>query len=124
MYRAALEALGYTLFENLDLFRRCGFPIEAVRAIGGGAKSDVWLQMMADITGLRIERPAIVESALLGAAIIAAVGSGAFSSLGVCSKTLYSVERIFTPRADSHALYEKLFENYVGLYRRVYHHPM
>jgi sugar (pentulose or hexulose) kinase len=78
--------------------------------------------MMADITGLRIEKPAIVESALLGAAIIAAVGFGAFSSLGECSKALYSVERIFTPQADSHALYEKLFGNYVELYRHVYHH--
>ncbi|MGO8733916.1 MAG: xylulokinase [Terriglobia bacterium] len=122
MFRAALEGLGYTLCENMDFFRRCGFPIEAVRAIGGGAKSDVWLQMMADITGLPIERPDIVESALLGAAIIAAVGFGAFTSLGECNEALYRVERIFTPQADSHALYEKLFGNYVGLYRHVYHH--
>jgi xylulokinase len=124
MYRATLEGLGYALRESIDLLRRYGFPIEAVRSIGGGAKSDVWLQMMADITGLPIERPAIVEAALLGAAIIAAVGSGAFSSLEESSEALYRVKRIFSPSADNHALYEKLFERYVRLYRHVYQFPM
>jgi xylulokinase len=124
MYRATLEGLGYALRESIDLLRRRGFPIETVRSIGGGAKSDVWLQMMADITGLPIERPAIVEAALLGAAIIAAVGSGAFSSLEESSEALYSVERVFSPSADNHALYEKLFERYVRLYRHVYQFQM
>jgi xylulokinase len=120
MYRATLEALGYSLRENLDLFRRCGFPIEAIRLIGGGAKSDVWLQMMADITGLPIERPAIVEAALTGAAIIAAVGSGVFPSLEEGSAALYRIERVFTPNADHHAVYEELFANYARLSRHVY----
>jgi xylulokinase len=79
---------------------------------------------MADINGLPIERPATVEAAVLGAAIIAAVGSGAFSSLAECSEALYSVERIFAPGADAHALYEKLFGNYVRLYRHIYSHQM
>jgi xylulokinase len=121
MYRATLEGMGYALRENIDLLRRCGFPIESVRSIGGGAKSDVWLQIMADITGLPIERPAIVEAASLGAAIIAAVGSGAFSSLEECSEALYNAEYVIAPNAHNHALYENLFGRYVRLYRHIYH---
>ncbi len=122
MYRATLEALGYTLSENIELFRRCGFPIETVRAIGGGAKSDFWLQVAADITGLPIERPAITEAATLGAAMIAAVGVGAFSSLEECSETFYERQNVFVPNAGHHALYNDLCERYVALYRHVYRH--
>jgi xylulokinase len=122
MYRATLEGLGYTLHENLEFFRRCGFDVNIVRAIGGGAKSDFWLQMIADITGLSIERPMVAEAAVLGAAMIAAVGSGAFSSLEECSEAFYKRERVFAPHPGNHALYEKLCKNYIRLYRHTYHH--
>ena len=122
MYRATLEALGYTLYENIELFRRCGFPIETVREIGGGAKSDFWLQMGADILGLPIERPVITEAATLGAAMIAAVGAGAFSSLEECSETFYERQNVFSPNADNHALYKELCRCYKERYRHVYHH--
>jgi sugar (pentulose or hexulose) kinase len=123
MYRATLEGLGCNLYENFELFRRCGFRIEVVRSIGGGAKSDFWSQMIADITGLPIERPVFREAGVVGAAMIAAVGSGAFSSLEEGSEALYQRERIFSPDPENHALYEKLCRNYIGLYRRVYHQP-
>jgi len=122
MYRATLEALGYTLNENLDLFRRSGFDINGIRSIGGVAKSDFWLQMIADITGLSIERPVMVEAAVLGAAMIAAVGAGAFSSLEESSEAFHKRERIFTPRPENHAVYKELGKNYVRLYRHVYSH--
>jgi xylulokinase len=122
MYRATLEALGYTLNENLELFRRSGFDIQSVRSIGGVAKSDLWLQMTADITGLPIEKPLIVEAAVLGAAMIAAVGFGTLSSLQEGSEAFYQRERIFTPRAENHGVYEKLCMNYVQLYRHMYSH--
>jgi xylulokinase len=122
LYRATLEALGYTFYENIQLFQRCGFPVEAVRAIGGGAKSDLWLQMGADITGQPIERPEITEAATLGAAIIAAVGAGAFSSLEECSEAFYKQQKVFSPNADTHVLYKELCACYVDLCRRVYRH--
>jgi xylulokinase len=122
MYRATLEALGYTLNECIELFRRSGFDINDVRAIGGAAKSDFWLQMIADITGLSIERPEIVEAAVLGAVMIAAVGSGAFSSLEESSEAFHKRERIFTSRPANHAVYEELGKNYVRLYRHIYSH--
>jgi xylulokinase len=120
MYRAMLEALGYSLHENLELFRRSGFEVNHVRAIGGAAKSDFWLQMLADIAGLPIEKPLIVEAAVLGAAMIAAVGCRALSSLQEGSGAFYKRERVFVPRAENHDVYEKLCEDYVRLYRHIY----
>jgi xylulokinase len=120
MYRATLEALGYSLNENLGLFRRCGFDINNIRSIGGVAKSDLWMQMIADIVGLPIERPSIVEAAVLGAAMIATVGFEALSSIEEGSEAFYTRERVFTPRTENHAIYKELCENYVRLYRHVY----
>jgi xylulokinase len=122
MYRATMEALGYTLNECLELYRQSGFDINTVRAIGGAARSDFWLQMIADITGMSIERPAIVEAAVLGAAMIAAVGAGAFSSLEESSEAFHIRERIFESCAENHTIYEELGKNYVRLYRHVYGH--
>jgi xylulokinase len=120
MYRATLEALGYTLNECIELFRQSGFDMQDVRAIGGAAKSDYWLQMIADITGLSIERPVIVEAAVLGAAMIAAVGAGAFASLEESSEEFHKRERVFTSRPENHAVYEELGKNYGQLYRHIY----
>jgi xylulokinase len=120
MFRAILESLGFSLYENLQMLQGCGLSTDVVRSIGGGAKSDCWLQMAADITGLAIERPAVPEAAVLGAAMIAAVGSGAFATLEECSEAFYRKDRVFVPRAQNHAQYDKLFDNYVRLYRHVY----
>ena len=124
MYRALLESLGYCLREGIDLLRRNAFPVEAIRSIGGGAKSDVLMQVMADIVGMASERPSMVESAVLGAAMIAAVGAGAFPSLEACSQALYRVDRVFSPSPSHHALYEKLLARYVSLYRHIYDYQM
>ena len=122
MYRATLEALGYNIRENLALLRRSGFLIESVRSIGGAAKSDFWSQMVADITGVPIERPVVAEAAVVGAAMIAAVGNGAFSSLQESSQMFYRKERAFTPDLDKHSIYCTLSADYTKLYRHIYHH--
>ncbi|MBZ5562803.1 MAG: hypothetical protein LAP13_10315 [Acidobacteriia bacterium] len=120
MYHAILESLGFSLYENIRLLQECGFSAVVVRSIGGGAKSNYWLQMTADITGLPIEKPAVSEAAVLGAAMIAAVGSGAFATLEECSEAFYTKDQVFIPRAQDHALYDELFDQYVKLYRYVY----
>ena len=124
MYRSTLEALGYNIDENLALLRRSGFPVEAVRLIGGGAKSDLWAQMIADITELPIERPFVTEAAVLGAAMIAAVGAGAFSSLEESSQAHYRCERVFAPEMNNHSVYQRLHKEYVKLYQHVYQHDV
>ena len=124
LHRALLESLGFCLRDNLDFLRRCGFHIAAIRAMGGAARSDLLMQIAADIAGEPIERPRLTESAVLGAAMIAAAGAGNFSSLEECSAALYAPERIFAPDPGRSLLYTELYPRYVALYRRVYQHQM
>jgi len=120
IYRAILESLAFCLRENLALLRDSGLRIEVVRAIGGGARSDVWLQIKADVTGLAVERPAVTEAAVLGAAMLAAVSCGEFKSLQECCEALYRRDRLFEPDPGRRGLYEAPYARYLELHARLY----
>ena len=117
MYRALLESVAFSLRENLDLLAENGLPAEAIRSIGGGARSDLWLQMKADVAGRPVERPAVTEAATLGSALLAALGHGRFPSLAEASASWYRVGRLFAPDAERHAAYAEPYERYRGLCR-------
>ena len=120
MFRALLESLAYSLLENIALMRRNGFPVDVVRSIGGGAKNDEWLQIKADVTGMEIEKPVVTEAAVLGAAILAAVGCGKFKSPAESSEKFYRVERVFTPHNENTQKYKSLYGTYAELRTRLY----
>jgi len=78
----------------------------ALRAAGGGAQSDAWMQIVADVTGRVVERVAHPRSAgAIGAALVAGVASGAFRSLED-ARSVVTVERRFTPRAELRPIYD------------------
>ncbi|MDO8585531.1 MAG: FGGY family carbohydrate kinase [Armatimonadota bacterium] len=120
VYRAILEALSFSLRENIELLRDSGLHPDLIRSIGGGAKSDLWLQMKADVTGMSVERPRVTEAATLGAAMLAAVGAGEFRSVKECSQNLYKAEKVFVPDPGSRLEYDAAYEAYRGLCRKVY----
>ncbi|MHB1001328.1 MAG: FGGY-family carbohydrate kinase [Armatimonadota bacterium] len=120
IYRAILESLSFSLRENIQLLQENGFDIEVIRSIGGGAKSDLWLQMKADVTGIPVERPMVTEAATLGAAMLAAVGCGIFTSVEECSQSFYHAERVFHPDGKTHADYETPYNAYLELCQRIY----
>lgn len=77
MMRAVLEGIGFNLALCLEAFAQSGRTIESIDAIGGGAASDQWLQILADIWCIPVHRRSVVEEAnSLGAAVTAAVGLG------------------------------------------------
>jgi xylulokinase len=120
MYRAILESLAFSLRENLELLTGIGFHLHTIRSIGGGAVSDFWMQMKADVTGAPIEKPAITEAAMLGAAMLAAVGYGQFSTVGEASHAFFALEKVFTPCAGAHIKYETPYRRYLDIYRKIY----
>lgn len=112
IYRAIMESIAFSLRENIEHVQASGFPVDVIRSIGGGAKSDLWLQMKADVMGLNVERPSVTESATLGAAMLAAVGTGQFASAEEASASWYRVGRVFKANAWSYEAYEKPYFNY------------
>jgi xylulokinase len=115
LYRSILEALAFSLRENIEHMQAQGIALTTVRSIGGGAKSALWLQIKADVTGLSIEQPEVTESAVLGAAMLAAVGWGSFVRLAEASERLYRKRAVFTPDPARRAAYDEAYARYRAL---------
>ena len=118
--RAIMEACACSLKECLKPILDRGVAIASVRSLGGAARSDVWLQMKADLVGAPVERPACSDAASLGAAAMAAAGTGAFSSVVEASDAWYRPERVFEPDLTRHDAYADVYARYLELYRRLY----
>jgi xylulokinase len=114
--KGLLEGLTYYFGEALDLIPRSVLHVTEFRATGGGSKSDVWLQLTADILGQPIARLQVNECGLFGAALLAGVGSGAFASGVEASEAFVHITRMFEPRPPVHTAYQKRLARYKQLY--------
>ena len=116
MIRAALEGITLNLCVILDAFREQGARIDAMRVIGGGARGAAWRQIMADVYGMPVLRPALLEEATsLGAALAGGVGVGIFPNFGVAEKLVQIVEST-APIAANQATYARSY----SLFNRAY----
>lgn len=118
LYRAIVEGIIFALKDGAELTqRKTGVPIVAIRASGGGSKSDAVMQITADIFGLPVTRPQTSETSALGAAIDAAVGLGYYPDIPVAVAAMCRTGRVFEPNAENHRLYTKLYEQ---VYKKIY----
>lgn len=100
--RAVLEGVAFNLLTCIDAFAEGGARIDRIDAIGGGAASDVWLQIMADVWGVPVRRRTVVEEAnSLGAAVTAAVGLGLVDDF-TAAHEISEVTAEFRPDASRH----------------------
>lgn len=103
--RAVLEGVAFNLLTCLDAFAEGGSSIDRIDAIGGGAASDVWLQIMADVWGVPVRRRTVVEEAnSLGAAVTTAVGLGLVDDF-TAAHDISEVTAEFLPDASLHTDY-------------------
>jgi xylulokinase len=114
--KGILEGTMFYLKEIVDSLPPTGITINDYRVVGGGSKSDAWIQVCADIMGQPFTRPKIPEAGVLGAAITAGVGSGIFPSYEAGVETMVQLERTFEPDAQRHRLYQDRFEKYRQLW--------
>jgi xylulokinase len=80
LVRAVMEGVAYGLRDSLDLLTELGVTAEAGRASGGGARSELWLRILASVLGLPLELTAAEEGAAFGAALLGGVAAGVFES--------------------------------------------
>ncbi len=115
--RAALEGVAYNTRWNLQYVERfVKRRLDPIRFVGGGARSSVWCQIMADVLDRSIHRvEAPLEANARGAALIAAVGLGHIDFPQI--PDLVAVDGVFTPDSDHRDLYDELFEAYLDLYK-------
>ena len=114
--KAILEGLTYELRTNLELLRDAGIRLDELHAVGGGARSRMWLQMKADICQIRLRPPRITEAACLGAAILAAVGARIHSDIASCVDQVVRFKETILPDRERAREYEGRY----GLYQKLY----
>jgi sugar (pentulose or hexulose) kinase len=115
-----MEACCCELQECLDIIRSKGVPVESVRSLGGAARSDLWLQIKADMLGVPVERPLCSDAASLGAAMLAAFGIGQFRSIEEAVDAWYHPAVTFEPNPVSYSCYREVYNRYLDLYHRLY----
>ncbi len=114
--RAVLEGISYELKLNLDILASAGVSVREFRAIGGGAKSDFWLQLKADMYGRPVVRLQVAEAASLGMAIVAGVALGIYSSAAQAAQALVVRRETFLPEPRKAAHYDMMLARYRELY--------
>ncbi len=110
--RAIMESCACLLRELLEPLTDQQLKIESVRSLGGAARSDLWLQMKADLLQTPVERPACPEAASLGAAMLAATGIRHFQSLQDAADEWYRPSQRFEPDPARANVYQAVFDRY------------
>ena len=116
MTRAVMEGVIFSLRDSLDIMRGLGIPVEDVRATGGGARSDLWRQLQADIYGTPIRRTVADEGPAYGAALLAGVASDTYASLDEATTVVKLRHETTEPDPEQ----TKIFEEYYEVYRSLY----
>lgn len=114
--KAILEGLTFELRLNLDLLRQAGIPLEELHAVGGGAKSGLWLRLKADICHVPLRVPHVTEAACLGAALLAGVGAGVYPDFQTAVTDTVTFTHQITPQPTNQATYDSHFLVYTKLY--------
>jgi xylulokinase len=114
--KGIIEAMTFYIRETFETLPGAGIEVTDFRAVGGGSKSNAWIQISADILGRPIVRPKVNEAGVLGAAILAGVGCGVFPSLETGVASMVQLERAFDPDPNKQTLYNERFAKYRRLW--------
>ncbi|MGQ9623185.1 MAG: FGGY-family carbohydrate kinase [Candidatus Caldatribacteriaceae bacterium] len=114
--KALLEGVSFEMKLNLSLLEEAGIKVERLRAIGGGAKSPVWLKLKADVYGLPVETLSVSEAACFGAALLGRRAREDIKDLGSLVEELVEVKEVYEPDAWRSEMYRERFR----VYRRLY----
>lgn len=114
--RAVLEGTAFAMRDVLVRLQVLGVEIEALRVAGGGARSGLWCQIRADLTGLPVETPRHTDTSPIGAALLAGVASGVLPGLVEAASELGHDMRLIEPSHERKLLYDQAYRRYRELF--------
>ena len=114
--RAVLEGVAFAVRDSVEIARSLGVSLASSTVCGGGARSAVWLQMLADVLGIELVLPATEQGPGFGGAMLAAVAAGAFDSVAACAGSIVSERKRVTPNPDLASAYDRRYRVWHGLY--------
>jgi xylulokinase len=114
--RAVLEGVAYGLRDSLELLQKLGVEPESGRVSGGGARSDLWLRIVASVLRLPLERTAVEEGSAYGAALLGGVAAGAFTDVHEAVTQCVRVHDTIEPDRPWADVYDRGYRRYRALY--------
>lgn len=116
MTRAILEGVCFGLRDSLEILRSLKVPVEEIRVSGGGSRSSLWKEILADTFDTKVSIINSTEGPAYGAAILAAVGCGKFNSVNEACEKLIMVTEIIEPSEKRSMAYNKFYSRFKELY--------
>jgi xylulokinase len=117
--RAVLEAAALAIRHVAEPILLAGARVDAMRVCGGPAQSPTWNRIKADVTGFEVAVPRVLETTVLGAAIVAAVGTGAQPDPSTAIRSMTSIAERIHPDPAARAAYDDVYRRYRELYPAV-----
>ena len=117
LYRALMEAGGYSLRHNIEVAEDIGVPLkDETSVVGGVSNSPLWMEILSNVTGRRMTVPAGGVGAPLGDALLVGVGTGLFEDYDVVSDWT-DTGAVYSPDQGTHDTYDEYYEIYKRLYQ-------
>jgi xylulokinase len=116
LVRAVLEGVAYGLRDSLELLRELGVEPTVGRVSGGGARSELWLRIVASVLGIPLERTAVEEGAAYGAALLGGVAAGRFTDANEAVEACIRVRDTVEPDAGWARVYDEGYARFRSLY--------
>ncbi len=116
LVRSVLEGVAFSLKDCYAILREQGIQLEQVRATGGGAKSSLWRQIIADVLGVELVTTNATEGPAFGAALLAGVASEVYASVEQACDVTVRVTESTEPRPEVEGVYNRAYETYRALY--------
>lgn len=116
--RAILEGCSFALRHNLEIIEENGVSVREIRSCGGAAKSRIFGQIKADVTGKTIFVPKEIDATLLGTAIISAVSVGIYERIEEAAENMVHIKERIVPQENIHSEYNLFFQ----MYKEAYEH--
>lgn len=113
--RAILESIAYVVRRNLEALAEMGISVDEIRALGGGAKSPLWKQIEASVTGVPVVTTTCAEPATLGAAMLAGTGAAVFDDLGAAMVSAVRTAVRYEPDPKDRYVYQEGYARYCEL---------
>lgn len=119
MSQAVLEGVAFGLRDSFEIAKSLGIKIESTKICGGGAKSDIWVKIIANVLNINVEKIAIEEGPALGAAMLAAVGCKEFDTVKDAANKIVKVVEVIKPDPKLVSSYNTAYEKFRKIYPTV-----
>lgn len=119
IYRACMEGVAYEMLLNMERLKESGVHYKMLHATGGGARSEFWMQMKADMLNVPITALKTVDAGTVGSAMLTGIAVGCFADLEDAAEHMIETRQVYEPRPEMHRKYQEMYQKYRELYHAV-----